>query len=150
MRPSEASSWRRGGSPAPSLFLGRSGVPAVVLPGLVLVTYVAECRQVPIASDLATANADTVLAMTALTEERRQVNAAASIAAADTRRAIEVEGAAEASTNRLRELEAWLSANADVPATLLGEQLPSASAKADVALAIRAAGVLRKGGHHGR
>lgn len=80
---------------------------------LVLVAYVAAARQSTVDANLATAYADTARAMAALTEERRQVLAAAGIASADYRRAMAAEDAAEASTKRLRELEAWLSANAD-------------------------------------
>ncbi|KQP33835.1 hypothetical protein ASF49_08180 [Methylobacterium sp. Leaf104] len=95
------------------VYLGRAGALAVALLGLVLVAYVAGARQATVAADLATAYADTARAMAALAEERRQVTAAASIAAADARRAMAAEDAAEASTNRLRDLEASLTAKAD-------------------------------------
>ncbi|KQP33838.1 hypothetical protein ASF49_08195 [Methylobacterium sp. Leaf104] len=42
------------------------------------------------------------------------------------------------------------SVNADVLAALQGAPVPAAAAKADVALAIRAAAAMRKGDRHGR
>lgn len=69
------------------VYLGRAGAVAVALLGLVLVAYVAGSHQATVASSLSSAKADAARATAALAEERRQVMAAVSIAAADARRA---------------------------------------------------------------
>ena len=71
--------------------------------------------QATVATELDTAQADAVTARAALVEERRQILAAASIAAADARRAMAAEDEARASATRLRELEAALAADSISP-----------------------------------
>lgn len=92
-------------------YLGKAGALAVGAAGLLLVAYVAGARQATVATELAAARSEADVARAALVEERRQVLAAAAIAAADARRAMQAEDEAQAAAGRLRNLESHLSEN---------------------------------------
>lgn len=92
-------------------YLGKAGALAVGAAGLLLVAYVAGARQATVATELAGARSEADVARAALIEERRQVLAAASIAASDARRALQAEDEAQAAAGRLRDLESELAGN---------------------------------------
>jgi hypothetical protein len=91
--------------------LGKAGAVAVGAGGLLLVAYLAGARQAAVSAETATLQAEAARAQASLTEERRQVLAAAGIASADARRAMAAEDEAAASASRLKDLEAYLAGN---------------------------------------